>query len=372
MFAVASQTAGQSMATNFADQAANNSANQANDLADFDYALPTAQIAQHPAARRDSARLLDVCATTNFRACRIATLPSLLNPGDVLVANDSRVFPARLSGHKESGGKIEIFAERFLPDGGVLAQVRASRPPSLGARLIAGGGIFIVVAKTTLGFYHLQSQNKQGAPVDARRRFLRHGQTPLPPYIRRAPTAADRRRYQTIFARALGSAAAPTAGLHFTPPLLQALAARGISIVRITLHVGAGTFMPLRRGLAQNKLHPETFRISPLAAARINAAKKRGGRIIAAGTTTLRALESAADKHGIRAAAADTTLFIKPGYDFRTADLLLTNFHLPRSSLLVLACAFGGTHRVMRAYRWAVQNNFRFYSYGDAMLLSRG
>ena len=338
-------------------------------LDDFDYALPAAQIAQHPPPQRDGARLLDMRYTAPRRAY-FSSLPELLRAGDILVLNDSKVIPARLPGKKESGGAAEIFAERFLPGGEVLALVRASKPPKPGARLFAGGGWFSVCKKTADGFYVLRAENRSGEPIGARGRFMRRGKTPLPPYIRRPPDAADGRRYQTVFARRAGSVAAPTAGLHFTPETFLALAARGIKTAKITLHVGAGTFAPPRGGMPE-KLHAERYRISAAAAAQINAAKRRGGRIVAAGTTTLRALESAADKNGIRAAAAETELFIKPGRRFFAADLLLTNFHLPRSTLLVLACAFGGRARVLDGYRFAVKNKFRFYSYGDAMLLSR-
>ncbi|MGI9306331.1 MAG: tRNA preQ1(34) S-adenosylmethionine ribosyltransferase-isomerase QueA [Gammaproteobacteria bacterium] len=337
-------------------------------LDDFDYALPPAQIAQTPPPRRSGARLLDVRGKSP-RPRRFQSLPGLLRAGDILVFNDSKVIPARLQGAKESGGRAEIFAERFLPDGEVLAQVRAAKPPRPGAVLNAAGR-FVVQEKTADGFYRLRAETPNGAPVPARPRFLRRGITPLPPYIRRAPDENDKRRYQSVFARHPGSVAAPTASLHFDAAILQTLARRGIETAKITLHIGAGTFLPLRRGL-QSRLHAERYRISAAAAGRINAAKKRGGRVIAAGTTVLRALESAADNNGVCAAEAETELFIKPGYCFRAADILLTNFHLPRSSLLVLACAFGGRRRVLAACCFAVQNKFRFYTYGDAMLLSR-
>ncbi len=339
-------------------------------LDDFNYALPAAQIAQHPPPRRGGARLLDARGAA-ARADYFLSLPQLLRAGDIVVLNDSKVIPARLLGAKKSGGTVEIFAERFLSGGEVLAQVRASKPPPPGARLFAGGGWFAVCEKNADGFYRLRAENRGGKKINARPRFIRCGQTPLPPYIRRPPDAADKRRYQTVFARRAGSVAAPTAGLHFTPEIFRALAAAGIKTAKITLHVGAGTFLPPRRGMPQ-KLHAERYAVSAAAAAKINAAKRRGGRIVAAGTTTLRALESAADETGICAAAAETELFIKPGWRFRAADLLLTNFHLPRSTLLILACAFGGRARVLNAYRFAVKNKFRFYSYGDAMLLSRG
>lgn len=342
----------------------------ANDLDDFNYALSPAQIAVRPARRRDDSKLLDA-RLSQTKVMKFSRLPFLLQKGDLAVVNDSKVIPARLSAVKESGGRAEIFAERFLPDGEVLAQVRASKPPQIGARLFANG-VFSVREKMADGFYRLRAEDRNGKTIAARPRFVRHGETPLPPYIRRPPDADDKHRYQTVFARRPGSVAAPTAGLHFTPAVLAAMAARGIGLAKITLHIGAGTFLPLRRGLSADSLHSEKYRVSPSAAAQINAVKKRGGRILAVGTTTLRALESAADENGeLHSAETETNLFIKPGFSFRVADLLLTNFHLPRSSLLVLACAFGGKKKVLRVHKTAARNGFRFYSYGDAMLLSR-
>ena len=336
-------------------------------LDDFDYALSPRQIARRPAARRDRSRLLLVLESVAER--RFSALPSCLRCGDVLAVNDSRVLPARLLGRKESGGQIEIFAERFLEDGRMLAQLRASRPPKVGDTIFAAGE-FVVQEKTAPGFYVLQARSRGGNAASTRARFLRRGQTPLPPYLRRPPEAEDKERYQTVFARRLGSVAAPTAGLHFTSELIAKLKTRGIDIVKITLHVGAGTFAPLRPG--EERLHRERFAISAAAAAKINAAKKEGRRIVAVGTTSLRALESAADDNGVHPTSGETDLFIRPGFRFRAADLLLTNFHLPRSSLLVLACAFGGRRRVLAAYQQAAASGFRFYSYGDAMLLSPG
>ena len=338
-------------------------------LDDFSYALPPLLVAQRPPPHRDGGRLMDLRGTAPA-ARRLTSLPRLLQAGDLLVVNDSRVLPARLCGRKESGGRAEIFAERFIGTYDVLAQIRASRPPAAGERLFAGGA-FVVREKTSAGFYLLRAVSRGGRPVNARARFMRRGAVPLPPYIQRPPDAADQCRYQTVFARHAGSVAAPTAGLHFTPSLLAALAARDIAVTRITLHVGAGTFLPLRRGLSASRLHAERYVVSATAAARINAAKSCGRRIVAVGTTVLRALESAATGGVVCAAAGETDLFIKPGFRFQIADMLLTNFHLPRSSLLVLTCAFGGRQRVLAAYRRAVAQKFRFYSYGDAMLLAR-
>ena len=336
------------------------------DLDNFDYELPPSLIASRPAKSRDGARLLDLCQKSpNILPFR--GLPDLLQPGDLAVFNNSRVIPARLLGTKESGGKVEIFAERFISPSEVLAQVRASKPPKIGMKLLAGG-IFSVCARDG-EFWRLRAENRTGKPVLVRRRFMRRGQTPLPPYIHRAPDAEDKYRYQTVYARVSGSVAAPTAGLHFTPAVLTQLKQRGVETANITLHIGAGTFLPLRQGLSSS-LHPEKYRISRSTVTAIRSAKQRGKRVVAIGTTTLRALESAVDKHGkLQDGDAETRLFIKPGHRFAVADMLLTNFHLPQSSLLVLACAFGGTDKVLRACRFAVDNHFRFYSYGDAMLL---
>ena len=338
-------------------------------LDDFDYTLPAAQIASRPSPRRADSRLLDardgLPHISSFQK-----LPDLLRAGDLIVVNDSKVIPARLCGNKPSGGQTEIFAERFLTNGEVIAQIRASKPPPLNSEIEANGR-FIVREKMSDGFYRLQAVNRRGQSVNARSRFLRYGQTPLPPYIRRPPDKQDKRRYQTVFARYAGSVAAPTAGLHFSTGLLTTMAARNIQITAITLHVGAGTFLPLRDGLSATRLHPERYHISAAAAAAIAAAQQRGGRIVAVGTTTLRALEAANGKNGVCAADTETDLFIKPGHQFGVADLLLTNFHLPRSSLLILTCAFGGRAKVLSAYQFALANKLRFYSYGDAMLLSR-
>ena len=337
-------------------------------LDDFDYTLPPRLIAARPAARRDDSRLLEVGDKTTLS--KFSALPTLLRPGDLLVVNNSRVLPARLIGNKQSGGQVEIFAERFLANGEVLAQIRASKPPKIGMQIFANG-IFIVKEKTAEGFYILQAQNRSQKACAARPRFMKHGAIPLPPYIRRIADEEDKHRYQTIFARSVGSVAAPTAGLHFTPQTFAELSARNINKTSITLHVGAGTFLPLRQGL-DSQLHSERYTISATAAAAIAATKKRGGRVIAVGTTVLRALESAAQlgDGNIRPTNNETDLFIQPGFTFRSADMLLTNFHLPRSSLLVLVCTFGGRNRVLDAYKKAIAAKFRFYSYGDAMLLS--
>lgn len=343
-------------------------------LAEYDFSLPPALIAAHPPARRDGGRLLHVDGGN--RVYPVRRLPSLLAAGDLLVVNDSRVVPARLHGKKPGGGRVEILLERFVDAHHCLAQIGAARPPKESTRISTAAGDFIVCGRRD-EFYLLAAVASTGTAggrlADVRRRFLRGGETPLPPYIRRPAAPADKTRYQTLFARRLGSVAAPTAGLHFSAPLLRALAERGVRLARVTLHVGAGTFSPIRGAVERHKMHAETYRITAAAAAAVAAAKRRGGRVVAAGTTVLRVLESAAvdGDGGVQARTATTDLFIRPGFSFRVVDALFTNFHLPRSSLLLLVCAFGGRRRVLSAYRRAVECGMRFYSYGDAMLLAR-
>ena len=336
----------------------------------YDFRLPDTLIAQNPPQERDGGQLLHVdgltCQTHPF-----THLPSLLREEDLLIFNDSRTIPARLTGHKESGGRVEMLLERFCDDGSFYAQIGASRAPANGSIIYTAAGRFSVQEKRG-AFYRLQAINDKAQPVNARQRFLRCGHMPLPPYIRRPATDADKQRYQTIFARRLGSVATPTASLHFTPSLLQALKARNIRTARLTLHVGLGTFSPIRGSLADHTLHAETYSIYTKTAALIRTTQKRQGRIVAIGTTVLRALEAAAERGDIAACHnQQTTLFIKPGFSFRIVDLLLTNFHMPRSSLFVLVCAFGGVGRVHQAYQQAIASGLRFYSYGDAMLLSK-
>ena len=336
------------------------------------FSLPPQLIAQYPPKRRDGGRLLLVGSGNSV--CPITQLPRLLRRGDLLVVNDSRVLPARLLGNKISGGRVEIFLERFEDNKGCfLAQVGASKPLATGARVHTAAGDFIALGRKG-EFYRLMAVNKDGSPVEARRRFIRGGQTPLPPYIRRAADTADKERYQTVFARRLGSVAAPTAGLHFTPALLAALEKRGVRLARLTLHVGAGTFAPIRGDARKHVMHHEWYYLPARTCALIAAARNSGGRVVAVGTTVLRALEAAAlaGDGVLREVTATTDLFIRPGFSFQTADLLLTNFHLPHSTLLLLVCAFGGEAAVAAAYRHAVTQELRFYSYGDAMLLPRG
>ena len=334
---------------------------------DFDYELPSDLIAQHPTETRSGSRLLCVGASLADR--RFSELPRLLDAGDLLVFNDTRVIKARLAGEKSSGGRVEVLIERVLSEHEALAQVRASKPPRPGSAMRLAGSLEARVLGREGEFYRLRFPD--GAAVFEL--LERHGSVPLPPYIARAPQTADERRYQTVYARAPGAVAAPTAGLHFDEPLLAALAARGVQFAYVTLHVGAGTFQPVRvKDLAKHRMHGERYDIPPATVAAIEAARKRRSKLVAVGTTTVRCLEASAAVHGAPVAGeAETDLFIIPGFGFRVVDQLITNFHLPRSTLLVLVSAFAGIEPVRKAYRHAVEQRYRFYSYGDAMLVDR-
>jgi S-adenosylmethionine:tRNA ribosyltransferase-isomerase len=340
-------------------------------LADFDYPLPPELIAQTPLPDRSASRLLQL----NGARCQdrlIRELPELLQPGDLLVMNDTRVLHARLYGAKESGGKIEVLVERVTDEHEVLAQIRASKPPKPGSRLLLEGTLTAEVVAREGEFYHLRF------PSPERKNIVelleQHGRLPLPPYIERSAVDADEARYQTVFARAHGSVAAPTAGLHFDDALLTALRQRGCNLAWVTLHVGAGTFQPVRTdNLSHHQMHRERYILPQATVDAIAATRRAGGRIVAVGTTTLRTLESAALASGtqLQAGAGETELFILPGFRFQVVDLLLTNFHLPRSTLLMLVSAFAGIDEIRQAYGHAIQNHYRFFSYGDAMLLTR-
>ena len=336
-------------------------------IEDFDYELPPGLIAQHPSETRSGSRLL--CVGTSLADRRFFELPQLLAPGDLLVFNDTRVIKARLAGEKASGGRVEVLIERALSEHEALAQVRASKPPRPGSALRLAGSFEARVLAREGEFYRLRFPD--GAAVFEL--LERHGSVPLPPYVSRAPRAEDERRYQTVYARSPGAVAAPTAGLHFDEPLLAALAERRVEFAYLTLHVGAGTFQPVRvKSLAKHRMHGERYEIPAATVAAINGARRRGGRIVAVGTTTVRCLEASAAARGAPVAgAAETDLFITPGFEFRVVDRLITNFHLPRSTLLVLVSAFAGIEPIRNAYRHAVEQRYRFYSYGDAMLLDR-
>jgi len=333
-------------------------------LSDFDYELPTELIAQEPLPERAQSRLLFVDGRDGRTEDRtFAELPELLEPGDLLVINDTRVIPARLHGFKDSGGRIEMLLERVSGERTVLVQLRASRAPRVGATLHFDGGARATVEGRRGKLFELLFDRELEPYLES------HGEVPLPPYIERAPRDDDVVRYQTVYADNPGAVAAPTAGLHFDAALFAALAERGIGYDRLTLHVGLGTFSPVyAENIREHRLHAESVNVSAALCERVAAAKARGGRVVAVGTTTVRALEAAAHGGTLAPFAGETRLFILPGFKFRVVDAMVTNFHLPRSSLLMLVAAFAGRECVMAAYRHAVTKRYRFFSYGDAML----
>jgi S-adenosylmethionine:tRNA ribosyltransferase-isomerase len=332
---------------------------------DFDYELPEALIAQHPEPKRTASRLLRLAAG-RLSDHAFADLPRFLSAGDLLVFNDTRVIKARLCGQKDSGGRIEVLIERVLGTHEALAQIRASHAPRPGTSLRLAGAIDATVLARDDDIFQLRF-----AGTDSVFALLdRHGEVPLPPYIAHAPEATDERRYQTVYARAPGAVAAPTAGLHFDEPLLERLRAQDVETAFLTLHVGAGTFQPVRvTELADHRMHAEWYEIPAAAAAAVSRAHARGRHVIAVGTTSLRALEAAARDGPVAAGCGETDLFITPGFRFRVVDRLITNFHLPKSTLLMLVAAFAGIEPVRAAYRHAIAQRYRFFSYGDAMLV---
>jgi S-adenosylmethionine:tRNA ribosyltransferase-isomerase len=336
---------------------------------DFHFELPRDLIAQYPIHRRDAARMLILDGKTgDYRDGMFTDLPDLLQPGDLLVLNDTRVIPARLYGLKDSGGKVEILIERLLDNERLLAQVRASKTPKPGTRIHIGEVVMLEVEERRDEFHVLRLL--QGGPgwLDL---LEEYGHMPLPPYIQRAAEAMDAERYQTVYANEPGAVAAPTAGLHFTDDVLARIAHRGVDIGYVTLHVGAGTFQPVRAEEIENhRMHSEWFQVDADLCEQVRRAREGGGRIVAAGTTVVRCLESATGEEGLEPVSGETAIFIYPGYRFRAVDCLLTNFHLPESTLLMLVCAFAGRDNVLRAYRYAVEERYRFFSYGDAMFLT--
>ncbi|HSM98861.1 MAG TPA: tRNA preQ1(34) S-adenosylmethionine ribosyltransferase-isomerase QueA [Gallionella sp.] len=334
---------------------------------EFDFSLPEHLIAQHPPEQRGASRLL-YAHDGALEDRRFADLLRLLGPGDVLVLNDTRVIKARLFGSRESGGKVEVLVERVLDAHEVLAQVRASHAPQAGSHLLLAGVLPVEVLGREGEFFHLRFAAGENV-LDL---LERHGRLPLPPYITRAAGDEDEQRYQTVFASVAGAVAAPTAGLHFDEAMLQALRDKGVQIAYVTLHVGAGTFQPVRaEHIHEHAMHSERYEIPQATVDAIAQVRATGGRVIAAGTTSLRALESAAADGELLAGWNETNIFIVPGYRFKVVDVLLTNFHLPRSTLLMLVCAFGGMEEMLAAYRHAVEKEYRFFSYGDAMLIER-
>ena len=336
-------------------------------LSDFDFVLPPELIAQHPAAERSASRLLDgrgaLAVDRRFR-----DLPDLLRSGDLLVFNDTRVIKARLQGLKATGGSVEALIERVLPNHEVLAHVRASKSPKPRSWVRFADAFDAEVLGRT---GPENSLFRLRFPADPFALLEAHGHVPLPPYITHADTAEDERRYQTVFAANPGAVAAPTAALHFDEALLTELASRGVGTANVTLHVGAGTFQPVRtENLAEHRMHSEWFDVPASTVDAIGRTRAAGGRIVAVGTTTLRALESAALGGSVQAGSRDTDIFITPGFEFRVVDVLVTNFHLPKSTLMMLVSAFAGFDRVRALYAHAIAQRYRFFSYGDAMLLA--
>lgn len=335
---------------------------------DFDYELPEALIAQRPLARRSASRLLYVPRDEDFEDRFFLELPALLRAGDLLVFNNTRVFPARIFGRKATGGRIELLVERLLGERRALVHIRASKSPKPGSRLELPAGVQACIEERQGELFKV-TFDCEGTLLD----YLEQvGRIPLPPYIVREDEAEDSERYQTVYAQRTGAVAAPTAGLHFDDSLLNVLKEAGIEQTFVTLHVGAGTFQPVRAERVQDHyMHAEQFEVSAEVCRRITETRARNGRVVAVGTTVVRSLETAAANGDLQPFTGETNLFITPGYRFRCVDALITNFHLPRSSLLMLVCAFGGYERMMRAYRYAVSQRYRFFSYGDAMLIEK-
>jgi len=334
---------------------------------EFEFDLPERLIAQHPPSQRGASRLLEV-NKAGLKDSQFADIVNLVRQHDLLILNDTRVLKARLFGEKESGGKVEILVERMLGDHEVLAQIRASKTPRPNSRIIIEGKICVRVLGRKGEFFHLRFEDAEEVAAV----LERHGHLPLPPYIIHSADSEDDARYQTVFAREPGAVAAPTAGLHFDETMLQVLQDKGVKIAYVTLHVGAGTFKPVRtENIEEHVMHSEQYFIPRDTVDAIAQTKEKGGRIVAVGTTSLRALESAVAEGKIVAGAGETNIFITPGYRFKIVEVLLTNFHLSRSTLLMLVCAFGGKDKMLAAYRHAVEQEYRFFSYGDAMLIER-
>ncbi len=336
---------------------------------DFSFELPPELIAQYPVEPRTASRLLVLDGQSGaYHDSIFQALPEWLNPGDLLVFNDTRVIPARLQGCKASGGKVELLVERLLEDGQVLAHIRASRSPTVGSELhLAGAGPATVLGREGELFKVRFTVDRPVLEL-----LQQYGQVPLPPYITRPARDADMERYQTVYARHPGAVAAPTAGLHFDQSLLTTLRTQGIEQAFITLHVGAGTFQPVRADrITEHTMHAERVEVSAAVCEQIRATRRRGGRVVAVGTTAVRSLEAACQEGEIQPLAGETRLFIYPGYRFRCVDALVTNFHLPESTLLMLVAAFAGHATILRAYRHAIAQGYRFFSYGDAMFITR-
>jgi S-adenosylmethionine:tRNA ribosyltransferase-isomerase len=336
-------------------------------VSEFDFELPNKLIAKYPKTQRTASRLLEmVGGSGDIRHRGFTDVLDIVSPGDLLVFNNTRVIPARLFGAKESGGKVEILFERKLDDRNFLAHLRASRSPKPGATIIVDSGDNLEV----IGRHGALFELRTGEHTEVFSLLQAHGHMPLPPYIDREDEALDDERYQTVYAKNLGAAAAPTAGLHFDEAMLTALAKKGVEHAYVTLHVGAGTFQPVKVDtVEEHVMHSEWIDVPPETVAIIEATKARGGRIIAVGTTSMRSLEAASEPGRLEAFSGDTNIFIYPGYCFKTVDALITNFHLPQSTLLMLVSAFCGQENIKRAYQEAIKEEYRFFSYGDAMFL---
>jgi len=338
-------------------------------LSDFNFDLPTDLIAQQPLAERSQSRLL--CLNGETGECidrQFIALPSLLNENDLLVFNNTRVIPARIFGIKASGGRIEVMLERVLSDSEVLVQIRASKAPKIGGQLLLGDEhVEAEVMSRTSGFYQLRLNDERSA-IDVLQAV---GHMPLPPYIDRPDDELDQQRYQTVFAEQPGAVAAPTAGLHFDQAILDQMSAKGIRQATVTLHVGAGTFQPVRvDDIATHEMHYEYVEVSQATCDAIIETRQRGGRVVAVGTTVVRSLETASGNGTPAPFSGETNIFIYPGYQFKSVDALVTNFHMPESTLLMLVSAFGGQQHILAAYQHAIDERYRFYSYGDAMFIT--
>jgi len=338
-------------------------------LSDFDYPLPESLIAQYPETERSGSRLLGLLAGEAApKDLWFKELPSLLQPGDLLVFNNTRVMQARLYGRKETGGRVELLVERLLSAERALVHLRASKSPKSGSRLLLGRSEQPVIVEDRAEELFLLKLESGEFPA----LMEREGHMPLPPYIQRQDGGLDKERYQTVYAERLGAVAAPTAGLHFDREMLQRLSRLGVAQAHVTLHVGAGTFQPIRsEALDRHVMHREYVEVGEAVCEQIIETRRRGGRVVAVGTTSVRSLEAASAGGVIAPFRGDTRLFIRPGYRFRSVDAMITNFHLPKSTLLVLVAAFAGHERIMAAYRHAVERRYRFFSYGDAMFLTR-
>lgn len=336
---------------------------------DFDFYLPTQLIAQHPTSDRTASRMLHVNGVNgHLHDEAFVDLPNFLHAGDLLVFNDTRVIKARLFGHKHTGGNVEVLIERVVDQHTAYAHVRASRAPKVGNQLLLADAFDVEVIARHDDLFELRFLSETSV-LDL---LEQHGALPLPPYITHKATSEDEERYQTVYSKHLGAVAAPTAGLHFNDAMLEKLKQKGIDITYVTLHVGAGTFQPVRvDNIHEHKMHSEIYNISQTTIDMIAKTQLRGGKVTAVGTTAMRALESAAQQGELKAGNSETSIFITPGYQFKVVDRLFTNFHLPKSTLLMLVSAFGGMENIKKAYKYAIAQQYRFFSYGDAMLIEK-